>query len=524
MRDLVCAVDVGTGSARAGLFERSGAMIARAEYPIALNQPELGHAEHDSEDIWHAVCRAVGMAVAEAGVSPENVAALAFDATCSLVVRANSGEQISVSLSRESRWDTISWFDHRAWAEADDCSATGHRVLDYTGKIMSPEMQTPKLMWLKRNLPQNWAAAGRIFDLADFLSWRACGSNERSLATLTAKWTFLAHDGGWQRDFFAAVGLDDMRERGSLPDHGRLPGTALGRLSGDAARMLGLDTECLVGTGLIDAFAGALGTIGGIAPNRIDRNLALVAGTSSCLTGMSRREKLIGGIWGPYRGVALPDLWLWEAGQSATGALLDHVIRVFGRGLEPGQAVRGRIVERVNCLRSSEGPGFASGLHVLPDFLGNRSPYSDPHARGVISGLNLDASFDGLCRLYWRTAVAIALGVRHILSHLASNAIETEAVHIAGGHRHNPLLMELYRDILGCDVFEPQCEDSVLLGTAMVAAAAAGWFEGLSEACAAMKPDVKLLESNPERAAAYERDYRVFLKMLEHQQEIRSLP
>ena len=54
-------------------------------------------------------------------------------------------------------------------------------------------------------------------------------------------------------------------------------------------------------------------------------------------------------------------------------------------------------------------------LHVLPDFHGNRSPLADPHALGVISGLTLDSSFDALCRLYWRTCVAIAFGIRHIL-------------------------------------------------------------------------------------------------------------
>ena len=83
---------------------------------------------------------------------------------------------------------------------------------------MSPEMQVPKLMWLKRHLPRSWDSAGYFFDLTDFLTFRASGSSARSQGTLTCKWTYLAHeDDGWQRDFFEAVGVPDILERGRLP-------------------------------------------------------------------------------------------------------------------------------------------------------------------------------------------------------------------------------------------------------------------------------------------------------------------
>ncbi|MFC6488486.1 FGGY family carbohydrate kinase, partial [Nitratireductor sp. GCM10026969] len=68
MRDLVCAVDVGTGSARAGLIDRTGRLYARNEHPIVMNRPRANHAEHDSQDIWQAVCRAVRAACEAAGV------------------------------------------------------------------------------------------------------------------------------------------------------------------------------------------------------------------------------------------------------------------------------------------------------------------------------------------------------------------------------------------------------------------------------------------------------------------------
>lgn len=170
MADLIVAVDVGTGSARAGIFDRHGKQLARADYPIAMNRPEENHAEHDSENIWSAVCIAVKTARAKAGVSAEAIAAIGFDATCSLVVRDRDGAPLSVNRKGDPRWDTIVWLDHRALKQADFCTATQHPVLNHSGRVMSPEMQMPKLMWLKQNLPQQWEKAGFFFDLADFMS------------------------------------------------------------------------------------------------------------------------------------------------------------------------------------------------------------------------------------------------------------------------------------------------------------------------------------------------------------------
>nr|MBA3448095.1 ribulokinase [Pseudaminobacter sp.] len=175
MRDLVAAVDVGTGSARAGILDRTGRLLGRSEHPIAINRPHPDHAEHDSQDIWRAVCLAVRGAIGVAGAPAEEVGGISFDATCSLVVRGKDGGQVSVSTTGEPRWDTIVWLDHRAIIEAEECTATGHRVLDFIGGVMSPEMEAPKLMWLKRNLPGSWDKAGHFFDLADFLTWKASG-------------------------------------------------------------------------------------------------------------------------------------------------------------------------------------------------------------------------------------------------------------------------------------------------------------------------------------------------------------
>jgi FGGY-family pentulose kinase len=516
MPELVAAVDVGTGSARAGIFDASGHPLGRAEAPIETFSPVPGWFEQDSTAIWHAAAAALRAARAEAAAPPDRIAGIAFDATCSLVVRDAAGRPVTVSPAGEDRRDTILWLDHRALDEADECTATGHPVLGHLGGAMHPEMAIPKLMWLKRRLPGSWLRAARVMDLADFLAWMATGSNARSLCTLACKWAFIADDTpGAQPGFLAQLDLADLPARAALPEAATPVAADLGPLTTQAARELGLDPATRVACGLIDAHAGALGVLGHLADSaEAERHLALVAGTSTCLMAFSRTPRRIPGLWGPHPDAALPGLWLTEGGQSATGALLDQLL--LARGLDATPAGHARIAARIAELRAPD-PDLAPHLHVLPDFHGSR--IGDPRARGTVIGLDLDPSFDALCRLYFRTAVALALGLREVLERLAPHGPAPVALHAAGGHARNPLLMQLYADASGLPVVEP-ATDAVLLGTAICAAAGCGLHPSLATAARAMHQDGAVREPDAASAPRYERDWQVFLAMQRHREEV----
>lgn len=511
----VLAIDVGTGSARAALFDATGHALARASHPILLERPAADHAEQSSDDIWQAICTAVRAARAEAKVPAESVIGLSVDATCSLVALDDAGQPASVSVGGDDRWNVVVWLDHRAVAEAEEITATQHRVLSYIGGVMSPEMEIPKLMWLKRQLPAQWRRYGRLLDLADFLVWRATGIDARSECTLACKWTYLAHERpGWQADFLHRVGLADLKRRGRLPDRAKPIGHPIGKLTAAAASELGLSAECTVGVGLIDAHAGALGALAGeIAGDSLDRRIAMIAGTSSCHMALSHEPRFVPGVWGPYFGAVAPGLWLNEGGQSASGALLDHLLNWTAEGRRLGTRGHDVVIKRIGELRAIEGAEFARDLHLLPDFHGNRSPLADPKPRGVISGLALDGSLDGVARLYYAGAVGIALGTRHILDRLGEHGYRADHLHLTGGHVHNPLLLELYADATGCTVVLGEEEDGVLLGTAMVAAVAAGLYRSLPDAASAMGRAGRTIVPSAEMQPHYDARYRTYLAM-----------
>jgi FGGY-family pentulose kinase len=526
MRDHLVAVDIGTGSARAGVFDRDGGLLAKAKHPIRMFRPKENHAEHDSEEIWAAACLAVKAAMADAKLEPSQIAAIGFDATCSLVVRDAQGKPVTVSVTGQDSHDTIVWLDHRAISQAEQLSASHHPVLQFVGGSLSPEMEMPKLMWLKQHLPESWARAGLIFDLADFLTWKATGSVARSRCTVTAKWNYLAHERqGWNSDYLALAGLSDLMEKAGLSDDTAAVGASLGGLSAQAAAELGLDEGVQVSPGMIDAYAGAFGALGGAAGDaKLETSVALIGGTSSCIVAFAQDAKPGRSLWGPYFEAVLPDHWLVEGGQSAAGALLDHMVLMHAAGGEPTAELHERIIARIGRLREEAGGAdIAPGLHVLPDFHGNRSPLADPHATGVISGLTLDTSFDGLCRLYWRSCVAIALGIRHILDAMTGFGYRFETLHVTGGHVNNPLLIELYADVTGCTVSIPKTRDAVLLGTAMAASVAGGLHPSLFVAGQKMDGGGIARASDPARRCFYDGEYRRFLAMIRHREELKQL-
>lgn len=275
-------------------------------------------------------------------MNPALVKGIGFDATCSLVALDRNCNPMSVNNSNNNDHNIIMWMDHRAQAEADFINKTDHEILKYVGGKVSLEMEMPKLLWLKKHLPHKWKEFGYFFDLPDFLTWKATGSFNRSLCSLVCKWNYeCSTDGkqGWNQDFLREIGLADLIEDNFkiIGNKILMPGELCGGLSEEAASILGLVPGLPVATSIIDAHAGGLGMIGtyakGIETDMSSR-LGLICGTSTCHMAVNEKAVLVQGIWGPYFSAMVPKMWLNEAGQSASGMLLDYIISSHPAGIE----------------------------------------------------------------------------------------------------------------------------------------------------------------------------------------------
>lgn len=487
-------IDVGTGSARAGVFDTTGRMLGTAKADVTIWREPGSIVEQSSGQIWQAVCSAVRGAVAASGIPADQVGGIGVDATCSLVVLGQGGAPLPVSSSDPER-NIIVWMDHRATGQAERINELGHEVLRYVGGVISPEMETPKLLWLRENRPQVFDAAWQFMDLADFLTWKATGSLARSTCTLTCKWTYLPHEGRWDASYFHKIGLGVLADEGfaRIGTEVVAPGTGLGRgLSPEAAADLGLVAGTPVASGLIDAHAGGVGTVGALGADATE-NMAYVFGTSSCTMTTTRAPVFVPGVWGPYFSAMVPDMWLNEGGQSAAGAAIDHLVTLHPAHGEALALARAEglplpvwLANRARGQNLSEAIHLARGLHVVPEFLGNRAPFADPHARGLIAGLGMESDLDGLLALYIAGLSGLGYGLRQIVEVQAAHGAPVQRLLISGGAGSHDLVRQILADATGLTVVTTEAEEPVLLGSAILGAVAGGHYADVPQAMAAM--------------------------------------
>ncbi|WP_420414067.1 FGGY-family carbohydrate kinase [Roseibium sp.] len=495
----VIGVDVGTASARAGVFDEQGVLLGTAKSDIEIFFGDGGIVEQSSRGIWDAVCQATRAAIEQSGVRKENIVGIGFDATCSLAVVQADGSPLAVSSSGNPDRNVIVWMDHRAVGQAARINDLQHEVLKYVGGRISPEMQTPKLLWLKENMPETFAQAGHFFDFADYLTWRASGSLARSMCTLTCKWTYLGHEKRWDASYFQATGLEEFVEEEfcRIGTEVAEPGAPLANgVCKDSALELGLCPGTAVATGLIDAHAGGVGTVGGFAPAYSPENtMAYVFGTSSCTMTSTAQPVFVPGVWGPYYSAMVPGLWLNEGGQSAAGAAIDRLIALHpafseakGHATAAGSSVPAWLAEQAQ-KQSADLSGtvmLAGRLHVVPEFLGNRAPFADPEARAVIAGLGMDNDINSLIALYVAGICSLGYGLRQILETQAAQGTETRAIVISGGAGRSPLIRQLLADATRTPILTTSCEEPVLLGSAILGAVAARQHNDVASAMTAM--------------------------------------
>lgn len=492
----VIGVDVGTGSARAGVFDLNGNMLASAKRDITLFQQAGGIVEQSSNEIWAAVCASVREAMAAAAIPADQVTGIGFDATCSLVVLGADGAPLPVGPTDEPERNIIVWMDHRAVDQANRINATGHAVLQYVGGRISPEMETPKLLWLREHKPAVFDQAWQFMDLTDFLTWRASGDLARSTCTVTCKWTYLAHEDRWDASYFNAIGLGVLADEGFSRIGQRVvaPGTALGQgLTAQAALELGLVAGTAVGTGIIDAHAGGLGTVG--VDNDPFSALAYIFGTSSCTMTTTREPAFVPGVWGPYFSAMVPGTWLNEGGQSAAGVAIDqllamHPLSVEARRLahDQGMPLQAMLAQMVGSQSAtlSDSIRLAKGLHVMPEFLGNRAPLADPHARAVIAGVGMENDMASLLALYIAGLCGIAYGLRQIIAAQDAAGAHIARIMISGGAGRPDLVRQLLADATGKPVFASDADEPVLLGAAILGSVAGGAYADVGAAMAGM--------------------------------------
>ena len=461
-KELVLGIDCGTQSLRATLYRVDGTLLAQASASFPTAYPHPNWAEQDPEDWWRALTQAVPACIRNGGVPASDIAALGIDSTSFTGVWC---DEHGVPLR-----PAVLWMDHRAAKEAHEIVASRHPVLEHSGWRVSPEWMLPKAMWIAGHEPDTHKRARRIAGAVDWLVHRLTGIWTTSTGGATSKRHWTPGD-GWPRDLYAQMGVPDLAEKN--PDSVQYNGDPTGTLLPEAAASLGLSPDCIV------AHAGMDGWVAPIGKACIEPGTAsLTLGTSTVMILETATPTVVDGIMGPFPEGIRRNRFTYEAGQTSGASAVSWTLGLMG--VEPDTQPYARIEREAMAI-----PAGSDGIVVFDAWRGNRTPYFDAAARGVVFGLTLDHT---PAHVYRAVLEGCAFGIRNVLARLTEAGHAIHEFRVCGSGANNGLWTRLIADITRIPLRVSAEKHATCLGSAVCAAAAAGCFASLEEAAAAMVP------------------------------------
>ena len=486
MSKYAIGIDYGTLSGRALLTDVSdGRAVASSvfEYPHAVMDKELpcgkalgeDWALQDPRDYLEVIYRTVPDVLRQSGVSPDDVIGVGVDFTaCTLLPVKADGTPLCCldGYADEPNAYVKLWKHHAAQKYADRVNAAAHErrepwIDNYGGKISS-EWALPKIWQVLDESPGVYAAADKFIEAADWVVWMLTGSESRSACCAGYKEIYNGATGYPSKDFFISLdpGLENVTDKlGSVISP---MGERAGFICPEMARRTGLSEKTAVAVAVIDAhvFVPAAGI------TEAGKMLAIM-GTSTCHMVLGDVEKQIPGICGVVRDGILPGFFGYEAGHPCVGdsfaRFIDSYVpqSYFDRAKEEGTGIHRYLRSKAERLLPGQ-----SGLLVLDWFNGNRSTLVDADLQGMILGLTLSTTPE---EIYRALIEATAFGTRMITDAFNDGGVPITEFYAAGGiAKKDPMMMQIYADVIKMPVRVVDSDQGGALGSAIFGAAAAG--------------------------------------------------
>ncbi len=444
----VLALDQGTTSSRAIVFDGSGAQVATAQREFRQIFPQPGWVEHDPEEIWESQLAVAREALERAGLAAHDLAALGITNQRETVVvwDRRTGEPVA---------NAIVWQDRRTAPLCDQLKRDGREPLfrERTGLLLDPYFSGTKLAWLLENVPGVRESAGRLaFGTVDsWLIWKLTGGALHATDVTNASRTLLwdLHAEEWSDEILGLLGIP----RSILPEvrsSSEVYAETLPRLLGAPVPIAGVAGDQQA------ALFGQACLRPGMVKNTYGTGCFLLMNTGDRPVA-SRHELLTTPAWriGGRTDYAL------EGSVFVAGAVVQWLRD--GLGLI-------RSAAEVESLAASVPD--AGGVVLVPAFTGLGAPHWDPYARGALVGITRGTTAGHLARA---ALEGIAFQVADVLAAMEADAgVPVAELRVDGGAAVNDLLMQLQADLAGVPVVRPRVQETTALGAAYLAGLATG--------------------------------------------------
>ena len=469
MTEYVLALDQGTTSSRAILFDHDGRILSSAQEEFPQIYPQPGWVEHNPEEIWSSQLATARQALDKAGIAGTQVAAIGItnQRETTVVWDRETGEALH---------NAIVWQCRRTASMCDQLRDSGWAppIRDKTGLVIDAYFSGTKLAWLLDEVPglREKAQQGRaLFGTVDsFLMWRLSGGRLHVTDVSNAARTMLfnIHTLDWDDEILAELRIP----RAMLPEV-RPSSQVYGRT---AAELLGTEVHLAGAAG--DQQAALFGQAC-YAPGQAKNTYG-----TGCFLLLNTGDEAVASD----RGLLTTIAWQMGGGGPVTYALEGSVF-VAGAAIQWLRDGLGIIAHAAESESLAGEVVDTGGVYFVPAFVGLGAPYWDAYARGTIVGMTRGTDRRHLARA---ALEAICYQSRDLLEAMvADSGIRLQALRADGGAAANDLLMQLQADVLGVAVQRPAVTETTALGAAYLAGLAVDYWSGLDEIAAQWRVDAE---------------------------------
>ena len=476
-------IDLGTSSVKVVVMNEAGQVTASVSKDYDVSYPKVGWAEQNPEDWWNATKDGIKELLSSSNIDGKIIKGIGLSGQMHGLVMLDKDCQVLRP--------AILWCDQRTQEECDYLNKEigQEKISAYTGNMALTGFTAPKLLWVRKHEKELFDKIAHILLPKDYINYKLTGEFATDVSDASGMLMLDVKERKWSKEMLQILQIDEE----VLPKVHE-SWQVIGKLNKEVAEYTGLSVETVVVGGAGDQAAGAVGT--GAVKSGI---LSAAMGTSGVIFASSDKYEVdeenrlhsfchSNGKW-HQMGVML-----------SAAACLKWWVEEINKDTE-GDAFEQLLEE------ASKVPVGSRGVVFLPYLMGERTPYSDPNAKGVFFGLNITSTRAEMTRAVLE---GVCFGLRDSLEILKSLNVPVEAVRVSGGGSKSPLWRQILADILGVKVQVINSKEGPGYGAAILAAVGCGLFETVDEACEKLIKVTASVDPISENIEIYNKYYKVY--------------
>jgi xylulokinase len=488
-------IDIGTSGTKTLAIDPKGRILAESLKTYPCHVPKPLWSEQDPEDWWKATIGSVREVMKKAKLKPGDVAAIGL-----------SGQMHgSVFLDKSNKVirRAILWNDQRTAAECEEIERRAGGRKKLIGMVANPALTgftAPKILWLRNKEPRKFDRTAKVLLPKDEIRRRLTGEFATEVSDASGMLLLDVKKRQWSKKLLTALDLDlDMFAK--VYESEEVTGT----LTEEAAKTLGLSTDCVVVGGAGDCAAGAVGN--GIVEKGI---LSTSIGTSGVMFAHSDEVKI-----DPEGRVhtfchAVRGKWhMMGVNLSAGGSLQWFRNELCKADVAAAKRAKKEVYE-ILTAEAAKAPAGSEGLFFLPYLSGERTPHADPDARGCFVGLTLAHTRGHMLRAVME---GVTYSMRDSLAIMEGLGVPVKQIRASGGGSRSPFWRQIQADVFGRKVVTINTEEGPAYGVALLAAVGAGEFKNIQEACAATIRVEKQTATQRAAKKQYDKAFPIYQKL-----------